>query len=189
MGKGPLLGKDALDAVASAPAHLIAEVLGGTLHTSPRPRTSHARAAARLGSRLGAGFDEGTIGPGGWVILPEPELHLGPDPDIVVPDLAGWRRERMPEMPDAPFLTLAPDWVCEVSSPSTRGVDRAKKAPIYAREAVTHLWLLDPGPQTLEILKLDGSRYRVLERHGGGDLVAAPPFDALPLPLGVLWAR
>src|SRR4030095_15475265 len=98
----------------------------------------------------------GTGGPGGWLILDEPELHLGADPDIPVPDLAGWRRTRMPELPDAAFLSLAPDWVSEVLSPGTEGVDRAEKVPIYAREGVGFIWLIDPGVRTLEVLKLDG---------------------------------
>ena len=106
--------------VLAQPDHVVAEVIHGTLYTFARPRTRHARSSSRLGAVLDGPFDRGANGgPGGWIILDEPELHLGADPDILVPDLAGWRRTRMPEMPDAPYLTLAPDWVCEVVSPST----------------------------------------------------------------------
>ncbi len=177
------------DDVLRAPAHMVAEVLDGVLHVMPRPRLRHARAASRLGARLDGPFDSGVGGPGGWVLLDEPELHLGPEPDILVPDLAGWRRERMPEMPDEPFSTLAPDWVCEVLSPSTEDVDRVDKMPIYAREGVAHLWLLDPGLKTLEVCRLDGRTWRIAGAWKGDAVVRAEPFDAVELDLAALWAR
>jgi Uma2 family endonuclease len=126
---------------------------------------------------LGGPFDRGAGGPGGWVILDEPELHLGPEPDILVPDLAGWRRERMPEMPDAPFVTLAPDWLCEVLSESTEGIDRAEKVPVYAREGVAFVWLVDPLLHTLEVLRLDGTSFRLFATFRGEACVRAEPFD------------
>ena len=176
--------------VLAAPAHVVAEVIGGTLYTHARPRVRHARSASRLGARLSWPFDEGIDGPGGWVILDEPEVHLGAhEPDILAPDLAGWRRERMPELPDTPYLTLAPDWVCEVLSPSTEGIDRAEKLPVYAREGVPHVWFLDPAVRTLELFRLDGASYRVIAVHQGDATVRAEPFDAIELPLAVLWAR
>jgi Uma2 family endonuclease len=128
-------------------------------------------------------------GPGGWIILDEPELHLGDPVDILVPDLAGWRRETMPELPDAPFLTLRPDWACEVLSPSTAKVDRAEKLPIYAREGVPHVWLVDPELATLEIYRLDGGSYRLVHTWRDDDVCRAEPFDAIELPLGSLWER
>lgn len=121
------------------------------------------------------------------MILHEPELHFGED--VLVPDLAGWRRERMPEMPATAFTTLAPDWLCEVPSPSTARVDRGEKMPIYAREGVLHLWLVDPLAQTLEIFRLDGATYRLLSTVSGEASVRAEPFDAIALELAVLWAR
>src|SRR5207249_834735 len=131
--------------VLDAPAHCIAQVVYGVLHTTPRPAAAHARASSRLGSRVGRYFDEGDGGPGGWIILDEPELHLGVEPDIVVPDLAGWQRARMPVFPiEAAFFTLAPDWICEVLSPSTAALDRGEKMEIYAREEVRHIWHVDP---------------------------------------------
>ena len=175
--------------VLDAPAHVIAEVIAGVLYTQPRPRIRHARASSRLGGRLGGPFDEGVDGPGGWVILDEPELHLGSEPDILVPDLAGWRRERMPELPDEPYLTLAPDWVCEVVSPSTEKTDRADKVPIYARDGVAHVWLLDPEIRTLEVFRLDGESYRLIRTWRDDAVCRAEPFEAIELPLSVLWER
>src|SRR5437762_2790090 len=130
------------------PRHLIAEIIDGALVTQPRPASRHALAASVLGVELGAPFHRGRGGPGGWILLDEPELHL--HVDVLVPDLAGWRRERMPAVPDAPAFELAPDWVCEVLSPSTAAIDRAEKMPIYGRERVGHLWLIDPAARTLE---------------------------------------
>ncbi|HEY4160132.1 MAG TPA: Uma2 family endonuclease, partial [Polyangiaceae bacterium] len=142
--------------VLAAPSHQVAEVLFGTLYTSPRPAMPHAQAASTLGEELGPPFKRGKGGPGGWIILDEPELHLGSEPDIIVPDLGGWRRSTLPELPDAAYVTVAPDWVCEVLSPSTRRMDRTLKLPIYARERVQHAWLVDPIDQTVEVLRLDG---------------------------------
>ena len=138
--------------VLDAPPHQVAEIVDGTLHTHPRPAMPHARASSMLGVELGGPFDRGRGGPGGWWIIDEPELHLGED--ILVPDLAGWRRERMPEYPDTAYVTLAPDWVCEVLSPSTRRLDLQGKRPIYAREEVQHLWLVEPTDRTLEAFEL-----------------------------------
>ena len=129
--------------VLDAPEHVVAEIIGGTLYTHPRPAPRHATASSVLGGKLGAAFHWGEGGPGGWRILDEPELHLGEE--ILVPDLAGWRRERMPELPDTAYFTLAPDWACEVLSASTRKLDLVRKRPIYAREGIPHLWLVDPS--------------------------------------------
>lgn len=174
----------------AVPENLVAEILAGELITSPRPRPAHALASAVLGGELMGPFHRGRGGPGGWVILDEPELHLGPEPDVLVPDLAGWRRERMPELPlDVPGFTLAPDWVCEILSPSTAVLDRARKLPIYARERVRHAWLIDPAVHTLEVYRLAGEHFALLVTHHGEVSVRAEPFEALELELGGLWAR
>lgn len=177
----------------AVPARLVAEIVAGVLHTMPRPARRHTIAASNLGEELGPPFKRGRGGPGGWVILDEPELHLGPGPDILVPDLAGWRRERMPDAvgdDDAPpFFDLSPDWACEVLSPRTEGFDRGEKVPIYARESVRHVWLVDPIEQTLEVLTLDGARYALAAVHHGEVRVRAEPFDAIELDLAILWAR
>lgn len=173
--------------VLAAPPHKVAEILDGELELQPRPASLHAAASTALGEELGPPFKRGRGGPGGWVILDEPELHLGSD--ILVPDLAGWRRGRMPEIPDAPYFDLAPDWVCEVLSPSTYAVDRGKKLPIYARERVSHAWLLEPKARVLEVLRLDSSSYRIAATFHGEARVRAEPFDAIELELAILWAR
>lgn len=170
----------------AVPEPLVAELIRGTLITMPRPAVRHARAATQLGGEL-HGFGSRRGGPGGWVLLYEPELHLGQD--VLVPDLAGWRRERMPELPDAPFIELSPDWVCEVLSPSTEVIDRADKLPIYAEQRVAWVWLLDPIVKTLEVFQLDGRTYRLLRTSKEDQKVRAEPFEALELELSVLWER
>lgn len=176
----------------SAPDILVAEILDGELHTMPRPRPLHARAATRLVRRLGA-FDDDPGDPGGWVILLEPELHLGPKPDKIVPDLAGWRRERLPQSvfsDEAPAaLTIVPDWACEVLSDRTERVDRGKKMPIYRREEVRHVWLLNATLQTLEVYRLDAGQWILVETFEGDASVRAEPFEAVELPLAMIWAR
>lgn len=172
----------------SVPPHCVGELVGGELCVSPHPSLLQARAAARLAQCLGP-FDKapGAEGPGGWLLLFAPELHLGGD--ALVPDLAGWRRERMPELPDTAALTLAPDWVCEVLSPSTETLDRARKMGSYAREGVKHLWLVDPRPRMLEVYRLEEGRWSRLGAYLGDALVRAEPFEALELNLGLLWER
>jgi Uma2 family endonuclease len=173
--------------VLRASPELTAEVIDGELYTQPRPASFHALARTTLQGELHQPFGRGRGGPGGWVLLYEPELHL--EGDILVPDLAGWRRERMPTVPDAPFFTLAPDWLAEVLSPSTRRHDRIRKLPVYARVRVAHVWILDPEDQTLEVFRLDGETYRLVATFANDEKVRAEPFDAMELELGVLWAR
>jgi Uma2 family endonuclease len=167
------------------PDHLVAEILDGELHTSPRPAPRHASATSGIGGILHGPFDRGRGGPGGWRILDEPELHLGDD--VLVPDLAGWRRERLPSLPETACFVLAPDWICEVVSPSTASIDRVKKLRIYAREGVGHAWIVDPLARTLEVLRLDGAQWVILATAGGEEIVRAEPFDALDLELSQLW--
>ena len=172
------------DDLLAVPVHLVAEILDGELYASPRPGPRHARASSGLGVSLGP-FDSGRGGPGGWYILDEPELHLGHD--LVVPDLAGWRRDRMPQLPDEAFFSLAPDWVCEVISPSTAAMDRVQKLAIYAREEVAHVWLIDPLAQTLEVLRLESQRWVIAGTWSGRDVLRAEPFAAINLDLALLW--
>jgi Uma2 family endonuclease len=168
------------------PATMIAEIIDGDLVASPRPAVRHANASSRLGGALDSPFHRGRGGPGGWIILDEPELHLGED--VVVPDLAGWRREHFSAAAgDAASIEIAPDWVCEVLSPSTAGVDRTKKLPIYAREKVLHAWLVDPIAKTLEVLRLVDERWTLVGAHEGDAKVRAEPFDAIEIDLAALW--
>jgi Uma2 family endonuclease len=167
------------------PEHFVAEMFDGELYASPRPASPHARAASVLGVLLGGPFDVGQNGPGGWIILDEPELHLGND--VLVPDLAGWRRDRLPALPSAAYLTVAPDWVCEVLSASTEALDRGKKLCIYAREGVAHAWLLNPTLRALEVLSLTSGTFRLTDSHEGSANIRAVPFEVIELDLGALW--
>jgi Uma2 family endonuclease len=172
--------------VLAAPPNMVAEILLGQLHLSPRPARRHGRAASVLGMDLGAAFERGRGGPGGWIIFYEPELHLGND--IVVPDLGGWKKERFPitESEEAYFVTQ-PDWVCEVLSKSTARYDRTDKLAIYARENMPFVWLVDPVIRTLEVLVLQEGRWVVHGTFKDDDIVFAPPFEAVGLELGALW--
>lgn len=167
------------------PDHLVAEIIDGELYTSPRPAPRHADASSGIGGLIRGPFDRGRGGPGGWRILFEPELHLGRD--IVVPDLAGWRRERLPQLPETAYFSIAPDWICEVVSPSTAAMDRVKKLTIYARECVSHAWLIDPVGQILEVLRLEGGRWTIVSTAAGTAVLRAEPFDAIEIDLTMLW--
>jgi Uma2 family endonuclease len=171
--------------LAALPDNIVGELIDGELVATPRPALRHARAMSHLGGVLGPPFDFGNGGPGGWIILDEPELHLGEN--VLVPDLAGWRRERVPELPDAHAFTVAPDWVCEVLSPSTGALDRTRKLPIYAREQVKHAWLVDPSLKTLEVYRLVNSGWLLVTAYEGDCKVRAEPFDAVELDIGLLW--
>jgi Uma2 family endonuclease len=173
--------------LVEVPDHLVAEIVDGDLHTSPRPAMQHALAATALGYVLGNPFHDGIGGPGGWLILDEPELHLGDD--VVVPDIAGWRRERMADVPEAPWTSLAPDWICEVASPSTERLDRIEKLRIYARVGVTHAWLVNPLSKTLEVFRRDGQIWTRVAAQGNTGPVRLEPFEAIEWELGRLWAR
>jgi Uma2 family endonuclease len=173
--------------VLRAPPHMVAEVIDGELHLSPRPAKPHAAAQTALGEELGPPFKRGRGGPGGWILLFEPELHLRAD--IIVPDMGGWRRERMPSIvADEPFFTLAPDWVAEVISPRTAKIDRTDKQRIYAREGVQWLWFIDPLQRTLEVQRLGEDGWIVRGAWRDDARVRAEPFDAIELDLAILWA-
>ncbi|MEN8132950.1 MAG: Uma2 family endonuclease [Pseudomonadota bacterium] len=173
--------------ILTLPENQVGEILFGQLHTHPRPAPKHAQAYSALGYSLGGPFSGGIGGPGGWWIIDEPEQHLGEN--IIVPDLAGWRRERMPQLPETAWFELAPDWVCEILSPSTARTDRALKMPIYARERVPHLWLVDPDARTLENYRLqDDGHWLLLQTLKEDDPVQQPPFEAVSFSLASLWA-
>jgi len=178
----PATYQDVLD----APPNMVAELIRGALHLQPRPASPHARASSSLGVELGGPFDRGRGGPGGWWIIDEPELHLGDD--VLVPDLAGWRRERMPSYPDLAFFELAPDWVCEVLSPGTRRIDLTDKRAIYGEAGVGHLWFVDPLARTLEAFALREDAWVLVAALKDDAEVRLPPFEAVGFALGALWA-
>jgi Uma2 family endonuclease len=176
------------DDVLNAPPHKVAEIIEGELILSPRPAGPHSVAASALGEELGPPFKRGRGGPGGWIILDEPEVHMGDD--VLVPDLAGWRRETMGAVADEPFFTIRPDWVCEVLSPSTERFDRGDKIKLYARAGVTNVWLVNPLLHTLEILRLSAetpNKWTSLDVFRDDARVRAEPFEAVELELAVLW--
>ena len=171
------------------PENLVGEIIGGELHTQPRPAGPHASASSVLGMDIGSAFHRGRGGPGGWWIIDEPEIHFVRDVEILVPDLAGWRRERMPSLPQDHRFEVVPDWICEVLSPGTMKKDRMIKMKVYARHGVAHLWLVDPLAKTLETFALDNGRWTVTGLYTDDDEARAEPFDAVTFSLGDLWAR
>ncbi|HXY40051.1 MAG TPA: Uma2 family endonuclease [Vicinamibacteria bacterium] len=173
--------------VLSAPENKTAEILGGELFLSPRPAPPHVAAHSALQALLHTPFDQGRGGPGGWRILVEPELHLGDD--VLVPDVAGWRRERMPALPATAWFELSPDWLCEVLSPSTESVDRGRKLPIYAAAGVAHVWLVNPIARTLEVMQLREGERMLVTVFTGDQEVRPQPFETVPLSLAALWDR
>ncbi|MGD0839391.1 MAG: Uma2 family endonuclease [Polyangia bacterium] len=171
--------------ILALPEHLVGEIVDGELVVSPRPAPAHARAASSLGMGIGRPFDHGQDGPGGWVILDEPELHLAEH--VLVPDLAGWRSERMPALPTTAWFDLAPDWLCEVLSPATALVDRTHKQEIYRAHRVPWLWFVDPAARTVEVLRNAENGWLLIGTSGGNTEARMPPFDAVPLDLAKLW--
>jgi Uma2 family endonuclease len=170
--------------VLDAPEHKVAEILDGELYLSPRPAGPHGSVFTTLVGELEPPFGRGRGGPGGWIILGEPELHLGED--VCVPDLAGWRRERLSST-DHIYFEIAPDWVCEVLSRSTERHDRAKKLRIYARAGVSYAWLVSPRARTLETYRNIDGHWSLITTYADEERIRAEPFDAIELQLSDLW--
>ncbi len=173
------------DDVVAAPADKIAEITDGDLYLTPRPAPRHARVASALTSDLHDAFDRGRSGPGGWWVLFEPELHL--DGNVLVPDIAAWRRTRMAALPDEAWFELPPDWVCEVLSVSTEELDRRKKLPLYALAGIPHLWLVDPASKRLEVYSREGVEWTLTSISTETELVSAEPFESIAIELGRFW--
>ena len=194
--------------IEALPPNLVGEIIFGALHTHPRPAPRHGVAAGELQLELGNPFGRGRGGPGGWIFIVEPELHLGPH--VVVPDIAGWRRERLIPFPDTAYIETPPDWLAEILSPSTQAVDRTDKLAIYADFGVKHCWYVDPIARTLEVLELTGAgsagassaepcpiqtsapeaqpkKWLLAAAFKDADPVTAPPFEVHTFPLDVLW--
>jgi Uma2 family endonuclease len=171
--------------IEALPRHLTGEIIDDELIVSPRPRPRHAVAEGAILAALIGPFQHRKGGPGGWWILIEPELHLGKN--VLVPDIGGWRRERLPALPEGVGITVAPDWACEVLSPTTARTDRRKKLRVYARNGVSHMWLVDPVLQTLEVYRRVDHHWLLVETFGEADRVRVEPFAAIELDLSTWW--
>jgi Uma2 family endonuclease len=169
------------------PENLVGEIINGELYTQPRPAGPHANATSVLGMEIGSAFHQGRGGPGGWWITFEPELHFVRDVEVLVPDLAGWRRERLPRFPQDQRFEIVPDWVCEVLSPSTAQKDRIAKIPVYAHYGVGYLWLVDPLARTLEAYGLQDHQWSVTGLFKDADRVSVEPFRDITFSLADLW--
>ena len=170
------------------PENLVGEILNGELHTQPRPSGPHGNAETGMSAVLRPPFHLGKGGPGGWWILVEPEIHFVRDTQVAVPDLAGWRRERMPRLPEGHRFEIVPDWVCEILSPGTARKDRSLKLPLYAHHGISHVWLVDPLARSLEAYELRGEQWNLLGVLHDDALVTLSPFAAVSFSLADLWA-
>jgi Uma2 family endonuclease len=179
--------KTLYERLEALPEELTAEIIDGQLYTEPRPAPDHAIAASNLGAELIGPYSRGRGGPGGWWILVEPEVHFVRKTEVVVPDLAGWRRERVPVLPRHEHLAIAPDWICEVLSPSTRSKDREIKLPLFTRYGVPRVWLLDPQSYSLETYELVGANLALTGTFGPDSSPAAAPFEAVRFRIADLW--
>jgi Putative restriction endonuclease len=171
--------------IEALPPNVVGEILYGALVTQPRPARRHAAASSILGMTLGPPFSFGNGGPGGWIIIDEPELHLGQH--VVVPDLAGWKRERLVGREEGAWFEEVPNWICEVLSPATEVYDRGEKRKIYVEHGVDFLWLLDPRIRNLEVFVRVEKSWLLINSFSGSAAVSAPPFDAISFSLGQLW--
>lgn len=187
MAGAPAIKRATYADLEALPANQVGELIRGVLYASPRPASRHSLAAAMLGVEVGGPFHRGKGGPGGWWILDEPELHF--DEDVLVPDLGGWRRERMPAFPDVPAFTLAPDWACEVLSPSTATLDINEKLPLYLTRGVNHVWIVDPAHRLVEVFTPGTGRPVLAASASGQQRARLPPFDAIELELAALWGE
>lgn len=171
--------------IEALPPNIVGEILFGRLVTHPRPARPHIQAASMLGYELIGPYSKGLGGPGGWYIFDEPEIHA--QGHIVVPDIAGWRRENLTDGLEVAHFTVPPDWVCEFLSPSTRRHDKGEKRTIYADLGVSHLWYVDPSNRCLEVFRLSGADWIASHTFFDDDPVTAPPFDAATFSLANLW--
>jgi Uma2 family endonuclease len=181
----PVWNKASYEELYDLPENMIGEIIDGEIIATPRPSRRHINAAASLGGELIPTYRFGRGGPGGWIIYHEPEVHFGND--VLVPDLAGWRKERLSTPPAEHRFSIAPDWVCEILSPATVRIDRIKKMGIYALHAVPHLWLIDPAVQTLDVFRLESGKWLLIHTFAEKDKVRAEPFQEIEIGLGDLW--
>ena len=182
---GQIQKKATYSDIIALPENMIGEIIDGELFATPRPAIRHSNAAFVLGGRLAPPYRFGEGGPGGWIILFENEILLGEH--LLVPDFAGWRKDRFPGVPKENWISVPPDWVCEILSPGTMRVDRIRKMPIYGRYEVPFLWLIDPEARTLEVFKLESGKWLLASAFAEDDKVRAEPFQEIEFALGNLW--
>ncbi len=173
------------DDLYTVPENMVGEIIDGELYAMPRPSPRHSKASSVLGIEIGSPYQIGRGGPGGWLILDEVELQLGKN--ILVPDLAGWKKERLPELPETNYIAVPPDWICEILSPSTARLDKTKKMPIYAQYSVPFFWLVDPVHKTLDVLRLENKKWTIINSYTENDKVRAEPFQEIEIELANLW--
>ncbi len=183
----PVPKRASYDDLLGVPDPFVAEIVDGYLYTSPRPALPHALAGSTIGQDLSplARQAGGAGGPGGWWILDEPELHLGAD--VLVPDLVGWRRTRLPAIPNEPHLKLKPDWVCEVISPRTERLDRVRKMPVYASQGVEHAWLVEPLARKLEVFHLEAGSWVLCAAYVDAGRERITPFAEVEIDIRRWW--
>lgn len=169
------------------PETLVGEIINGVLHAHPRPAGPHALAGSRLGADIEGPYSRGKDGPGGWWIIDEPEVHFARDTEVAVPDIAGWRKERMPRIPEDHRFEIVPDWICEILSPSNAKLDRTEKMPLYAKYGVGYVWLVDPLSKTLEAFELIDNRWSMIGVFKDEERVQIKPFDKIKIELSDLW--
>ena len=172
--------------IEALPPDVIGEIINGALFTQPRPSVQHSFSATSLTDEVVGPFQKGRGGPGGWTFLTEPELILGPH--TLVPDLVGWRKDRMPRVPRTKRVeNICPNWVCELLSDATEKRDRGEKRVIYAAYGVDHLWLVDPRVCSVEVFQRQDRQWLAIGYYTDSDKVAAPPFEAITMDLSVMW--
>jgi Uma2 family endonuclease len=182
------LGRPATRADLEAlPEGVKGEIIDGELYVQPRPRPAHARAETTIVSDIQGPYDLGRGGPGGWWILAEPGIELPESPEFS-PDVAGWRRDRLPALPTDTPIRIAPDWICEILSPNTRAYDFMKKRPFYARIGVGWLWYVDVEARTVTVSRLADGAWLEVAVHGEDDRVRLQPFAEVEIDLSLWWS-
>ena len=171
--------------IEALPEGVRGELIYGALYTHPRPTPRHSAVATALGLELGNPFQKGSGGPGGWIFMIETEVMFGEN--LLVPDIAGWRRERLTAFPETNWVSVRPDWICEATSPSTALRDRHFKRDIYASAGVPHYWIIDPRSRILEVFQLELEKWTLFGTYSAGNDVAAPPFESHSFPMDSLW--
>jgi Uma2 family endonuclease len=169
------------------PPGVVGEIIEGVLYTMTKPRAPHQRTTRTIGGRIGDPFDHGRGGPGGWWILTEPGIEFPDDTKELSPDVAGWRRERLPRLPRKAPIRVVPDWVCEILSPTTRRHDLLRKLPYYAKVGVSALWLVDIEARVLTAQRLESGHWVTIGSYAEETEVRIEPFDAVPLDIASWW--